>query len=477
MRLLDHSEEAVRAAAADALGYVYLHLHTSAEVAKENSQNVLNVDPPINILPLLPSHEDLDFLNIDPKVRSRLAAMMLGGKTDAERRAAAGALLNWPPANYQFRYAEWGVWLDDGGDLKLVQSVLDEIPPFVHRTGNPMAEFRSRINQIMIITKPIAHLTVDQPLSIDLEVQIRNGRPWYAFPRPDDFAFEAGTLYGRYRTDAKGVVEAIPPEIRSLSLLDPPKMPLLTPLGEGYSWRLPRHRSVGSHSGSMGAMGNEMASMGLRWQSLIVTPDRETWMVPPEVGEDPKFSWWTALRKVPSSWISSHGETERFLYYDGPSFAHSPLSVCSDGKQLTILTHSMLTAQQHFVVELPAGDRHQPSRSGFLIEVEGGKVATQEFAIPGLPGEKLLVELSPKCHSSPNLAVQALLSLLVKEGLTKEEAGGLIACWRKQFFETPGRRLLTILSREDYDEICPLTIRPTPTKTVRVGIVLTELAE
>jgi hypothetical protein len=65
----------------------------------------------------------------------------------------------------------------------------------------------------------------------------------------------------------------------------------------------------------------------------------------------------------------------------------------------------------------------------------------------------------------------------MKAGLTKEEATGLIASWRKQFFESPGRRLLTILNREDYDEICPLRIRPLPTETARVGIVLTELAE
>jgi hypothetical protein len=62
-------------------------------------------------------------------------------------------LLSWPPENYKLRVAEWGVWINDGGKLKLMQSVLDEIPPFVHRTGNPIGDFKDRINQIWMVTK------------------------------------------------------------------------------------------------------------------------------------------------------------------------------------------------------------------------------------------------------------------------------------------------------------------------------------
>ena len=71
--------------------------------------------------------------------------MMTDGETPAEREAAARALLTWPPKSYKLRLAEWGVWISEKGQLKLLQSVIDEIPPFVHRTGNPAKELESRV--------------------------------------------------------------------------------------------------------------------------------------------------------------------------------------------------------------------------------------------------------------------------------------------------------------------------------------------
>jgi hypothetical protein len=47
-------------------------------------------------------------------------------------------------------------------------------------------------------------------------------------------------------------------------------------------------------------------------------------MTPLEVPTDDRFGWWRLLRDVPSSWVVSQGETERFLYYDGPTLARSP---------------------------------------------------------------------------------------------------------------------------------------------------------
>ena len=258
--LLDHEDVVVRAAAADALGYIYLptYLRPPEEYWREFRQHALNVEPPINIEPLLPSGggKPREIIELGPQIRSRLEAMMLTGVEGIERTAAASALINWPPQNYRLRYAEWGVWLDDNGDLKLVQSVLDEIPPFVHQTGNPLGEFQKRLVRIMSITKPVVHITADRPMAIDLEIQIRQGRPWYAYPLPDDFALEAGTRYGFFRRDASGNLHREAESIGSLESLDRTDLGSLNSPREGYSWRLPKHRSVGSGSGSMGAYDN-----------------------------------------------------------------------------------------------------------------------------------------------------------------------------------------------------------------------------
>jgi hypothetical protein len=449
----------------------------------DQHQSWLNVEPPIYIGPLLSAAGDQprEAMVLDPQVRVRLEQMMLAGTSDIERTAAASALVNWPPENGQFRFAEWGVWLDDAGELKLAKSVLDEIPPFVHQTGNPLREFQNRVSQIMVITKPVVHITAERPMAIDLEIQIRQGRPWYAYPQPDDFALEAGTRYGVFRRDADGKVNREAESIGSLESLDRAELGSLKSLQEGYSWRLPKHRSVGATGGSMGAYDNVITSMGLRWQSLIVTPNREGWMVPPEVGADPKFGWWKALREVPSSWVSSHGETERFLYYDGPSFAHSPVFTCSDEKQLSIRPQPMISRLPNIDFSRTTGEG-QPEivpgpRTVFLIQVGPQGLMTQEFALPEIPDEEIAIQYSDGRPRSLDDAIDQFLALLIKAHLTKEEAGGLIASWHKQFFETPGKRLLTILSCEDYDQICPLRIRPTPTETIRVGIVLTELAD
>ena len=65
---------------------------------------------------------------------------------------------------------------------------------------------------------------------------------------------------------------------------------------------------------------------------------------------------------------------------------------------------------------------------------------------------------------------------LQRRGLTPAEAAGMVDCWRSVFFEKPGRRLLLLLTPEDYDTLCPMVVRPAPTERVRLGIVLYELA-
>ena len=65
--------------------------------------------------------------------------------------------------------------------------------------------------------------------------------------------------------------------------------------------------------------------------------------------------------------------------------------------------------------------------------------------------------------------------MLTEYGLTADEASGLADVWKRQFWETPGKRLLVVLSAKDYDAMCPLHIRPKPTALVRLGVLLTEL--
>ena len=105
---------------------------------------------------------------------------------------------------------------------------------------------------------------------------------------------------------------------RDFPELEPQGLPELDLEGEGYMWIHPSSRRDPWRMVFSSSTAHPDA-MGLRWQSLIVTPEREAWANVPEVPGDSKFDWWRALRDVPGSWVTSQDETERFLYYDGPT--------------------------------------------------------------------------------------------------------------------------------------------------------------
>ena len=329
----------VRAAAADALGLIHCPAYGVPQGYGWDRLFALGSNPPVDLHRLInaaffggqppgviPSDRQMPgaAIELPDSMRATLETMMLQGATSDERVAAARALVGWPPERYRLRVAEWGVWINCNGQLKLVQSVIDEIPKFVHRTGNTAASLTDRLVEPMSINKPILHLTADRPLAVDLQVLIANGRPWFAFPRPDDFSlsFADDSDNGR-AIDAHQLPEAS----SKSSLME------LSPIAEGYPWIVPPHRSYyadipwAAMDFDRETWSGAIRSLGLRWQSLIVSPQRQPWMTPPPVGNSDRYDWWERLRKVPSSWLSSQGESERFLYYDGPTRWRSPVQV------------------------------------------------------------------------------------------------------------------------------------------------------
>ena len=260
---LKDSRPGVRAAAADAVGILRhpsysVHLNDPFWIVNPLS---LDSDPPIILeAVVLPAaligrrHAEHDLLDdppisIDVSVRMTLERMMIDGATSEEREAAARTLVAWPPEGLQFRVAEWGVWVGRNGHLALAQSIVDEIPPFVHQTGNPLSEFDSYFRYPSVVTKPIVHLTANLPLAADVEVHIRDGRPWFAYPRPDDFGI--GNEAGKVQT-----VDVGP---RSPWIAKP-----LSDCREGYPWLSPHHRVYSSRGTTMGGPAM-IYNLGVRW--------------------------------------------------------------------------------------------------------------------------------------------------------------------------------------------------------------------
>jgi hypothetical protein len=487
---LDHEDSQVRAAACDALGVIHKPSYPIPLADSWMSPGCYLVsDPPIGLVPLIRMIEDSSQqtssrgarVALNPTslpggvvvmpfgVRETLERLMLSAATSAEREAAARALLEWPPAEYRLRVAEWGVWIN-GADGNLLPFVLDEIPSFVHQTGNPARSFKDRVNPILIITKPIIHITADEPLAVDIGAKIAWGRPWFAYPLPDDFCVDVSTLYLDYLERAErrsGKLDFAP----WLEEFDRPDLAGVPLVGEGFPWLAPLHRNSGDISGGMGAY-NEIIAIGVRWRSLIVSPRRQGWMSPRRVGDEPRFAWWSRLREVPSSWVASRGESERFLYYDGPTLAKSPITATWSEPILALeITDAIFP--KALGDPAPRGPYIDTGGLpvGMFLRVDESGVAA--YRIDG-PARKLALNLSELTPSRDKDAGKELEAMLIEHSLTAAEAAGLHDRWKEQFFQRPGNRLIAFLTADEYNAICPLHVRPTPTQLVRVGIVLTE---
>ena len=100
---------------------------------------------------------------------------------------------------------------------------------------------------------------------------------------------------------------------------------------------------------------------------------------------------------------------------------------------------------------------------GLFIDAEGA--AQTVVKILTLPGDNVVT--SPRSRRSRSMPrVSEFLAMLTDYGLTAQEAAGLVDVWKRQFFETPGKRLLVILPARDYDAMCPLRY---PARTDGIG--------
>ncbi len=243
----------------------------------------------------------------------------------------------------------------------------------------------------------------------------------------------------------------------TLAALDKSGLANLPDAREGYPWLWPAHRQRDAAGENTYNKTNVISALGVRWQSLIVTPQKLSWMQPPTVPADPKYAWWSRLRDVDCSWVSSRGESERFLYYDGPTIAPVISEVYIDPKKQLRFSPN---------AEMPL--------AGVLIEVKNGhaKATTVNIAPGSLSYDlnKLKSEFKPDARGQ-------LAAMLLKEGLKSAEAEGLLDCWSPQFFKTQGLRFILVFGTSVYDKVCPMNLRPAATERARVGLQLNEFQE
>jgi hypothetical protein len=152
---------------------------------------------------------------------------------------------------------------------------------------------------------------------------------------------------------------------------------------------------------------------------------------------------------------TSHGaQTEKFLFYRGVSTLAVPISA-------TIHSDGSLLAESLTDPAIPAM---------LLFERRGDKIG---FRIAPASASNPTLD-PPELDADMDSLNRAVVGMLIAQGLYQDEAQAMFETWSDSWFEE-GSRLLYIVPRPFVDSILPLSINPTPAKTVRVFVGRLEL--
>jgi hypothetical protein len=162
-------------------------------------------------------------------------------------------------------------------------------------------------------------------------------------------------------------------------------------------------------------------------------------------------------------------ETERFLFYRGLGNFPPPVQVTAEslsGAQTTVRLGSPLAGGELgavFVLNVTA-DRGAFSIGRATITTATGFSAEVPSLEAGKPIDLFVSDLAT-----------AMTRELIATGLYDDESIAMVNTWRRQWFATPGVRVLYFAPSAWIDTIAPLTIAPKPQSVVRVMVMRVEV--
>ncbi len=164
---------------------------------------------------------------------------------------------------------------------------------------------------------------------------------------------------------------------------------------------------------------------------------------------------------VPGAAVPQH---ERFLFYRGLGNFPLPLTItASEGPALAVANNSATAVGRVFVV-------HVDSERGAFLEWKDG-----------LKNGASLGTDAPSLAPAPPLDLYAaalaerVTDALDATGLYHDEAVAMVETWKRQWFSTPGLRVLYLVPQPWTEASIPLTVEPAPQSTTRVMMIRTEV--
>ncbi len=210
------------------------------------------------------------------------------------------------------------------------------------------------------------------------------------------------------------------------------------------------------------------------WATIDVL-GREARITPPEAPLD-RFTWSharavaanpIAVKNVNTGGAKQPDQAENFLFYRG--LGNFPLDV-------TIAAQAGAAGQDGGVTLKNTGG----ARVGavFVLRVEADRAAF--VARPeGIPAGASLDEVAPKAtqplDAYANDLAKAMVAELDRGGLFHDESISMVKTWARQWFRTPGVRVLYMNPQQATEAQIPLTIDPRPAKVVRQMVIRVEV--
>ena len=177
-----------------------------------------------------------------------------------------------------------------------------------------------------------------------------------------------------------------------------------------------------------------------------------------------KFGW-SFARAVNSNPVQApNGETEQFLFYRGLGDFDLPVSINAQaGGSIALANHFSEAIGSVFLINVDA------ERGAFAVHSGGIAVgATLSDTAPSLDGARPLDAYAGELGA-------AVTATLDATGLYHDEALAMVNTWKRQWFRTPGTRLLYVIPQSWTDASIPLTIVPKPEVMLRVMLIRVEV--
>ncbi len=186
----------------------------------------------------------------------------------------------------------------------------------------------------------------------------------------------------------------------------------------------------------------------LTWNSISVSPGSDE-----NFPKDSASSRYYAARETSASPLSVNSRSgqqhEKFLFYRGVSSFAVPVSaLLMNGGRILVSNLAQAAIPQAILFE------RRGRRLGYRVL---GPVQNSAIVDP------------PELNTDVSSLSRDLEKILIDEGLYADEAHAMLQTWNDSWFEE-GTRLLYIVPRNFVDNILPLTINPTPSKTTRVFV-------